>query len=63
MNTTRAQFEALVFRPTAFKTKVEAYFRDNPDALLIGDGIHLSLAGRVRLMQRIAEWISRLMPI
>ncbi len=63
METTHAQYDALVYRPTAFMARVDAFFRSNPNGQLIGDGIHLSLAGRVRLMQRIAEWISYLIPI
>lgn len=58
--TTRAQYEAMVHRNTGFRPRVEAFFQDNPTAKIIGDGIHLSLAGRVRLLQRLAEWISRL---
>lgn len=59
--TTRAQYDALVYRQTAFMARVDSFFQANPDGALIGDGIHLSLAGRERLMQRMAEWISRLM--
>ncbi len=58
--TTQAQYEALVYRQTAFMARVDDFFQANPKGVLIGDGIHLSLAGRERLMQRIAEWISRL---
>jgi hypothetical protein len=61
--TTQAQYEALVYRQTAFMARVDSFFQANPDGALIGDGIHLSLAGRERLMQRMAEWISRLMPM
>jgi hypothetical protein len=61
--TTQAQYEALVYRQTAFMTRVDSFFQANPNGVLIGDGIHLSLAGRERLMQRMAEWISRLMLI
>lgn len=61
--TTRAQYEALVNRPTAFRARVERFYEVNPDGRIIGDGMHLSLAGRIRLMQRMAEWISRIVPI
>jgi len=59
-NTNREQFQQLVYRPTGFRPTVEQYFVDRPDAVLIGDGIHLSLAGRIRLTQRIAQLISSL---
>jgi hypothetical protein len=58
--TTQEDYRALFYRPTGFTPRVEAFFRDNPDGQLIGDGIHLSLMGRIRLMQYLAEWISRL---
>jgi lysophospholipase L1-like esterase len=58
--TTKAQYEAMVHRNTGFRPRVEAFFQNNPSAKIIGDGIHLSLAGRVRLLRRLAEWISRL---
>ncbi len=57
---TRAEYDALVYRPTGFQKQVEAFFQENPDARLIGDGIHLSLAGRIRLSQRMAQMIARL---
>ena len=59
-NTTREQFQQLVYRPTGFRPTVEQYFVEHPDAVLIGDGIHLSLAGRIRLTERIAQLISSL---
>jgi hypothetical protein len=58
--TTQDEYRALFHRPTGFTPRIEAFFRDNPDGLLIGDGIHLNLAGRIRLMHYLAEWISRL---
>lgn len=58
--TTREQFQQLVYRPTGFRPTVEQFFVDHPDAALIGDGIHLSLPGRLRLTQRIAQLISSL---
>ena len=58
-DTTLTDFQALVFRPTGFRPTVEAFFKDHPDSYVIGDGIHLSLAGRTRLMQRLAAIISR----
>jgi hypothetical protein len=58
--TTQDDYRALFYRTTGFTPRIEAFFRENPDGQLIGDGIHLSLAGRVRLMQYLAEWISRL---
>jgi hypothetical protein len=61
--TSQAQYRILVFRPTGFQAKVDTYFQENPDGYLIGDGIHLSMEGRVRLMRRMAEWISRINPL
>jgi hypothetical protein len=58
--TTQDKYRALFYRTTGFTPRIEAFFRDNPNGQLIGDGIHLSLAGRIRLMQYLAEWISRL---
>jgi hypothetical protein len=57
---TRDEFNALVYRPTGFRPVVEQFFVEHPDGVLIGDGIHLSLAGRIRLMQRMAQIISRM---
>ena len=57
---TRDEYNALVYRPTGFQKRVEDFFAANPDARLIGDGIHLSLAGRIRLSQRMAAMIKRL---
>jgi len=56
--TDQAHFLALVYRPTGFRPTVEGFFKDHPDGSVIGDGIHLSLAGRIRLMQRMAAIIS-----
>jgi hypothetical protein len=58
--TSQDDYRALFYRTTGFAPRIEAFFRENPNGQLIGDGIHLSLAGRVRLMQYLAEWISRL---
>ncbi len=58
--TTQDDYRALFYRTTGFTPRIESFFRENPNGQLIGDGIHLSLAGRVRLMQHLAEWISRL---
>ncbi len=61
--TNKAQFEKLFFKPTGFQPTVEQFFSDHPDESIIGDGIHLSYAGRERLMQRLADLVSRLIPI
>jgi hypothetical protein len=58
--TTQAEYRVLFYRTTGFASRIEAFFRENPNGQLIGDGIHLSLTGRIRLMQYLAEWISRL---
>ena len=62
-DTSNAEFKRLLFKPTGFEPAVEQFFSDHPDENIIGDGIHLSYAGRERLMQHMAEIISRLMPI
>jgi len=59
--TTREAFDTLYYAPTDFKPRIDYYFKENPGGLLIGDGIHLSYAGRARLTQEIAKRISRMM--
>jgi hypothetical protein len=56
----RDQFKALIYGPSGFRPKVEQFFVDHPDGHVIGDGIHLGLAGRIRLMHSLAQLISRL---
>jgi hypothetical protein len=60
---TQEQYRILFYRNTGFMKQVDAYFTEHPDGQLIGDGIHLSYEGRVRLMQRMAQMISRLYPL
>jgi hypothetical protein len=55
--TTRADYEAALYRTTSFTPTIDDFFAKNPDGVLIGDGIHLSLAGRDRLATRLAEII------
>jgi hypothetical protein len=56
-DTTRADYEAALYRTTSFTPMIDDYFAKNPDGVLIGDGIHLSLAGRDRLAERLAQII------
>jgi hypothetical protein len=55
--TTRADYEAALYRTTLHTPMLDDYFAKNPDGVLIGDGIHLSLAGRDRLAARLAKII------
>lgn len=51
-------FRAAQYRSTQFTAVLEDYFEENPGGYLIGDGIHLSLAGRDRLSERLAGVIA-----
>jgi hypothetical protein len=62
-NTDSAEFKQLLFKSTGFEPTVEQFFSDHPDQSIIGDGIHLSYEGRERLMQYMANLISRLIPV
>jgi hypothetical protein len=55
--TTRADYEAALNRTTYNTPMLDDFFAKNPDGVLIGDGIHLSLAGRDRLAVRLAQII------
>jgi hypothetical protein len=55
--TTRADYEAALYRTTFNTPMIDDFFAKNPDGVLIGDGIHLSLAGRDRLAARLAQII------
>jgi hypothetical protein len=57
---TRNEWNSIVARKSSFATRVQQYFEDTPDGVIIGDGIHLSYAGRVRLLGWLAETISRM---
>jgi lysophospholipase L1-like esterase len=52
--TTREDFEAALDRENSYTAIVWDYFERHPDGTLVGDGIHLSLAGRDRLAERLA---------
>jgi hypothetical protein len=54
----RQEFQRLVFGETGFRSTVEAFLKNNPTARLIGDGLHLSLEGRIQLMEALAQMIS-----
>jgi hypothetical protein len=54
------QFKTLIYGPSGFRPKVEQFFADHPDGHVIGDGIHLGLPGRIRLMHSLAQLISRM---
>ncbi|HOA25401.1 MAG: hypothetical protein WBH90_14430 [Aggregatilineales bacterium] len=52
--TTLEDYRAALYRETGFTPILDDYFAKNPDGVIIGDGIHLSLAGRDRLAERLA---------
>jgi lysophospholipase L1-like esterase len=57
--TTRTEFEAALYRSTARTPQIQAYFEENPDGVIMGDGIHLSLAGRDALARQLVDDILR----
>ncbi|NDJ36806.1 MAG: hypothetical protein GYB64_19300 [Chloroflexi bacterium] len=59
--TDQQDFEASLYRTTTFTDILFDYFDQNPEGALIGDGIHLSLAGRDRLTEALADLILELM--
>lgn len=60
----RAEVEALLYEPIPADVLpfFEAYWRDNPDGLVYGDGVHLSEAGKAILVEMLVEALARLMP-
>jgi hypothetical protein len=55
--TSREAYEAALYRTTSYTPILASYFAEHPDGMVIGDGIHLSLAGRDRLAERLAVLI------
>jgi hypothetical protein len=55
--TSRQAYEAIVYRTSRYDYVIEGYYERKPDGVLVGDGIHLSLDGRDRLTERLAEII------
>ena len=55
--TSQAVFRASLYRENGYTPIIYDYFARYPDGVLIGDGIHLSQAGRERLAQRLAQII------
>jgi hypothetical protein len=55
--TSREAYQAALYRTTSYTPILESYFAEHPDGMVIGDGIHLSLAGRDRLAERLAALI------
>jgi len=53
-------FRAAQYQSTQFTAILEDYFEQNPEGTLTGDGIHLSLAGRDRLAERLAQIINEM---
>ncbi len=52
--TTYQAFQASLYRESGYTPVIEDYFRQYPDGVIIGDGIHLSQSGRDRLAERLA---------
>lgn len=52
-----ADYQASLDRVNGYTPTIDAYFAAHPDGELVGDGIHLSLAGRDRLAERLAAII------
>jgi len=57
---TRDQYQALVESPSNITSDIVSFFNAHPTASLIGDGYHLSLVGRLRLMDYLAVRIKEL---
>ncbi len=55
--TSRQAYEAIVYRTSRYDYVIEGYYERKPEGVLVGDGIHLSLDGRDRLTERLAEII------
>lgn len=53
--TSLQDYEAALYQTNGFTHVLDDYFGKNPEGFLIGDGIHLSLAGRDRLAERLAQ--------
>ncbi len=58
--TTKADYEAALYRTNGYSHVIDDYFASSPKGVLIGDGIHLSLAGRDRLAEHLAELLAQL---
>ncbi len=53
--TSKADYEASLFKRNRYTTLIDEYWSQHPDGTLIGDGIHLSLAGRMRFAREVAK--------
>jgi lysophospholipase L1-like esterase len=58
--TTKADYDAALYRTNGYTHVIDDYFAASPDGVLIGDGIHLGLAGRDRLAERLADLLAQL---
>jgi lysophospholipase L1-like esterase len=58
--TTKSDYEAALYQTNGYTHVIDDYFATLPNGVLIGDGIHLSLAGRDRLAERLADLLAQL---
>jgi lysophospholipase L1-like esterase len=57
-NVTEADYREAFHTETGITPLIDAFFAANPDGVLIGDGFHLGMAGRVAIMQHLVEQIA-----
>lgn len=60
--TTRNDFERSLISPLRSEARewLDAFYAEEPNGLLLGDGVHLSVAGKDALARYLAELIERL---
>ncbi len=51
------EYEASLYRTNVYSATIDEFFQRNPDGIIIGDGIHLSQAGRDKLARQLARII------
>ncbi len=56
--TSKADYDASFYRRNRYTPLIDDYWAQHPDGALIGDGIHLSLAGRIRFTQELAKAVA-----
>jgi len=56
--TSKADYEASLFRRNGYSHFIDDYWAQHPDGALIGDGIHLNRAGRIRFTRELAKYVA-----